>query len=56
MRPEAAAFGAAPVLLALMLLLAPALGVPAQAMLQDTLKSIIVAFCTLLAAFVFLWE
>jgi O-antigen ligase len=46
---------AAPQLLALMLLLAPALGVPGEAMLQDTLKSAIVAFCTLLAAFVFLF-
>jgi hypothetical protein len=55
-RPVAAAGGAVPILLALMLLLAPALGVPGQAMLQDTLKSIIVAFCTLVAAFVFLWE
>jgi O-antigen ligase len=55
-RTEAAAGSAAPALLALMLLLAPSLGVPSQAMLQDTLKSIIVAFCTLIAAGVFLWE
>jgi O-antigen ligase len=52
----AAPASAAPVLLALMLLLAPALGVPGEAMLQDTLKSTIVAFCALTAAFVFLWE
>jgi O-antigen ligase len=37
-------------LLAFMLLLAPAIGFPGEEMLQDTLKSIVVAFCTLLAA------
>lgn len=41
------------VLLALMALLAPALGVPSELMLQDTLKSIIVAGCTLVAALLF---
>jgi O-antigen ligase len=36
-----------------MLLLAPALGVPGELMLQDTLKSAIVSFCALAAAFLF---
>ena len=59
-RPPAAAphraGGAAPgfFLLAWMLLLAPALGVPGELMLQDTLKSAIVALFTLAAAFLFL--
>ena len=39
--------------LALMMLLAPALGVPREEMLQDTLKSIIVASATLGAALLF---
>lgn len=43
-----------PLLLALMLLLAPALGVPGEEMLQDTLKSAIVALSTLAAALLFL--
>ena len=37
-------------MLALMMFLAPALGVPAELMLQDTLKSIVVAFGALVAA------
>lgn len=41
--------------LALMLLLVPALGVPHEEMLQDTLKSMLVAFFTLGAAGLFLW-
>jgi len=41
---------------ALMLLLAPALGVPNEELLQDTLKSIIVSFAALLAALLFFWE
>lgn len=43
-----------PLLLPLMLLLAPALGVPGELMLQDTLKSAIVSLFTLAAALVFL--
>ena len=43
----------APWLLSLMLLLAPAAGVPSEDMLQDTLKSAIVAFCALAAALAF---
>lgn len=41
-------------LLGLMMLLAPALGVPSEEMLQDTLKSAIIANMTLLAALTFL--
>src|SRR5206468_1595972 len=41
------------VILALMMLLAPALGVPAEEMLQDTLKSIVVCAAALAAALVF---
>ena len=56
--PAGAPAGGAPLpaLLALMLLLAPALGVPGEEMLQDTLKSAIVAFCALAAALVFLFQ
>ncbi len=43
-------------LLALMLLLAPALGATTEEILQDTLKSIVVSICALLGALVFLWE
>ncbi|HEY0825499.1 MAG TPA: O-antigen ligase family protein [Ramlibacter sp.] len=53
--PQAPSSAAAPLLLSLMLLLAPALGVPGEEMLQDTLKSAIVAFCTVAAAFLFLF-
>lgn len=52
--PSAAAEGRAATLLALMLFLAPALGYPGEEMLQDTLKSAVVAFCTLAAATLFL--
>jgi O-antigen ligase len=49
--------GSAPVLLlALLMFLAPALGVPHEEMLQDTLKSIVVSFGALAAALVFFWE
>jgi O-antigen ligase len=51
---EPAADGWVMKLLALMIFLAPALGVPGEEMLQDTLKSIIVSFCTLAAALLFL--
>ncbi|MDB5900958.1 MAG: O-antigen polymerase [Ramlibacter sp.] len=52
--PEPAADGQAFALLAAMVLVAPAVGVPGEEMLQDTLKSIVVAFSTLLAALLFL--
>jgi O-antigen ligase len=42
--------------LTLMMFLAPALGVPNEEMLQDTLKSIIVAFAALGAALLFFWQ
>ena len=49
--------GAATVaIFALMMLLAPALGVPSEEMLQDTLKSIVVSFATLGAAMLFFWR
>ena len=44
------------VLLALMLFLAPALGVPNEEMLQDTLKSIVVSGMALLALLAFFWH
>jgi O-antigen ligase len=40
---------------ALMMFLAPALGVPNEEMLQDTLKSIVVSFAVLGAALLFFW-
>ncbi|MDP1654861.1 MAG: O-antigen ligase family protein [Hylemonella sp.] len=43
-------------LLAAMMLLAPAVGVPHEYMLQDTLKSMMVAFGTLAAAWLLLWQ
>lgn len=43
-------------LLALMLFLAPALGVPGEEMLQDTLKSMLVSLGVLLAALMFFWS
>lgn len=43
-------------LLALMMFLAPALGVPHEEMLQDTLKSIVVSFLALVAALLFFWQ
>ncbi len=42
--------------LACMMLLVPAVGVPSELMLQDTLKSAIVAFGVLSAAMVFFWQ
>ena len=42
--------------LSLMMFLLPALGVPSELMLQDTLKSAIAAFGTLLAALLFFWQ
>lgn len=43
-------------ILALMMFLAPALGVPNEEMLQDTLKSIVVSFAALGAALLFFWN
>ena len=43
-------------LLALAVFLAPALGVPYEEMLQDTLKSIVVSFAALSAALMFFWH
>lgn len=43
-------------LLALMMFLAPALGVPNELMLQDTLKSIVVSMAALVAALFFFWN
>jgi len=42
--------------LALMMLVVPAVGVPSELMLQDTLKSALVAFGVLAAALVFFWQ
>lgn len=50
---EGSGSGRAAGLLAAMIFLAPAIGVPGELMLQDTLKSIVVAFCALGAALVF---
>lgn len=46
----------APLLLAAMMLLVPAVGVPHEYLLQDTLKSMVVAFLTLGAAWLLLWQ
>lgn len=43
-------------ILALMMFLAPAMGATGEELVQDTLKSAIVAFCTLAAALVFFWS
>lgn len=43
-------------ILALMMFFAPALGVPHEEMLQDTLKSIVVSFAALGAALLFFWQ
>lgn len=43
-------------LLAVMLFLVPAIGVPFQEMLQDTLKSMVVSLMTLVAALLFFWH
>jgi O-antigen ligase len=42
--------------LAFMMFVVPALGVPSELMLQDTLKSALVAFGVLIAALVFFWQ
>ena len=43
-------------ILGLMMILVPALGVPSELMLQDTLKSALVAFGVLAAALLFFWQ
>ncbi len=43
-------------LLSLMIFFAPALGVPHEEMLQDTLKSIVVSFATVSAALILFWR
>jgi O-antigen ligase len=53
----AEARGTGPVaIFALMMFFAPALGVPHEEMLQDTLKSIVVSFATLGAVLLFFWQ
>ena len=44
------------VMLALMIFLAPALGVPNEMMLQDTLKSMLVSFFAVAAGVLFFWQ
>jgi len=53
---DGAGSGLVVAILALMMFLAPALGVPNEEMLQDTLKSIVVSFAVLGAALVFFWQ
>ncbi len=55
MEPPRAGDGAVR-LLAAMMLLTPAVGVPHEYLLQDTLKSMLVAFATLGAAWLLLWQ
>ena len=43
-------------MLALMMPVEPAVSVPSELMLQDTLKSALVAFGVLTTAFVFFWQ
>lgn len=52
----AVASGPVPWLLALIMVLAPGLGVPSEEMLQDTLKSMIVAVGALTTALLFFWR
>lgn len=44
------------VILALMMFLTPAVGVPNEEMLQDTLKSIVVSFAAISAGLLFFWQ
>ena len=44
------------IILALMMFLTPAIGVPNELMLQDTLKSIVVAFAAVGAGLLFFWQ
>ena len=55
-RPTNGNGGATVLLFALMMFLAPALGVPHEEMLQDTLKSFVVSFVALGAGLLFFWE
>lgn len=43
-------------LLSLMIFMAPAMGVPSEELLQDTLKSVIISFGTLAACFMYFWS
>jgi O-antigen ligase len=54
--PVEADGGTTVALFATMMFLAPALGVPHEEMLQDTLKSIVVSFIALAAALLFFWQ
>lgn len=54
--PEVPGTAGVALLLAASVLLAPAVGVPNELMLQDTLKSMVVAFAALGAAFQFFWQ
>ncbi|MCM2251268.1 MAG: O-antigen ligase family protein [Ramlibacter sp.] len=54
--PREAGSGAIAAMLAAIMFLTPALGVPHEEMLQDTLKSIVVAFAGLGAALLFFWQ
>ncbi|MFZ3126604.1 MAG: O-antigen ligase family protein [Rhodoferax sp.] len=54
--PDVNAVGKPVALLAAMMFLLPALGVPSELMLQDTLKSAVVAFGVLGAALLFFWQ
>jgi len=49
-------YGGTVAVLTLMLFLVPAIGVPFQEMLQDTLKSMVASFLTLGAALLFFWQ
>lgn len=44
------------ILLSLMMVMVPAMGVPGEELLQDTLKSILVSFFALAASFAFFWH
>ena len=44
------------VILALMMLITPAIGVPNEFMLQDTLKSMVASFAAVSAGFLFFWQ
>jgi len=54
--PQEAGGGMVVAIFALMMFLAPALGVPNEEMLQDTLKSVVVSFAALGAALLFFWQ
>lgn len=54
--PEVEQGNTVALLLALLMFLAPAIGVPHEEMLQDTLKSMFVSFMALAAALLFAWQ